>query len=426
MKAANSSAYNCCNPLAIRQYMPDNSLSQLLIPNRMPFFIRKVLSAHLPPEKIGDDVQEYVPPESEKVICRENRALDFVYMAAYCISNNVATSNGMQTKAVFAKLLETGNWEDCVESKGRFCLPKQALKPSNFKITSAMYLIAVNCSLFGENSPLDLIKEEPVQFLEEALRCYESHQALSEQVLLPGFKYEGAYWKFARTGIKDVLKSLPIGKFVSFSRFETLVKTIANSFMTGFIGRAKVHRPEGDFEVSWIENERRALQVLLCSFCALGMIDLSFKESDADPSKEDPSNSEASAEISGIRLNSLGAYLLGMIPEYKPKDSPAEAGFVVNPDFCIIVDGVNSKMAHAPFFGNLMSRIQDDANTATYKLDFASFAKALDQGMPGKRFKEYLEANSSRPVPDNVLKTIDSWIERSGKLRIRTITVLWQ
>jgi hypothetical protein len=60
----------------------------------------------------------------------------------------------------------------------------------------------------------------------------------------------------------------------------------------------------------------------------------------------------------------------------------------------------------------------------SYKIEISGLFKALDAGEDGARIIDYLSKASSKPIPENISRTWEGWIEKSKKVRIREVTLM--
>jgi hypothetical protein len=407
-----------------------NSVGALLFPSGcdMPKFIFDILSRHLKQDKLDCPQPEFVPGENGAVICREGRASDFSALLLYKTGTKVSTNKkGVPSKAAAAKMLEWGRWDDVIDCDGRFGTPRQAKKATNFLITFAMFFLAQNCGIFSEGSILAsmITSGAPEQeFIKRLLDIYISNDLAREIDIFENIaicEVVSDSWVEARKDILECVKALEPGRFYSYDVFEEWVRLTAYGFVRRNVGcLCADDKPLLD----WEEGERQILCFFLLCFCAMGMLDLSFEENTNEESIK--CTDEFGISVSGVRLTQLGAFILKKESSYKPreeKEAP-ESGLVVTPDFFAIVDGRRSLLKFAPFLSGFMSKTHSTGDACSFKIDYSGFVKALDQGIDGRQIADFLVKSSSKPVPENVLKTIDDWSERSKKIRIKTITVI--
>jgi hypothetical protein len=245
----------------------------------MPEVILDILSQKLKPEKLV--CRERVPGEDEKVICREDRALDFSEMDSYFLTTKVALdSKGLPTKAAMKKMLAKGKWEEIIDVRGLFGEPKDAPRSSSFRIASAIYLIAKNNGILEEGSKLSLMLQTAPEheFIQRMLDLYLSRERINESALLPGLSFSGKGWASARRAVVEMLKTLEPGKFYSYEKFEEWARLTCRRFLDNEHLYGSERLDYGYDYAPWERNEHRVLQAFLCCFCALGIVDLSFKE----------------------------------------------------------------------------------------------------------------------------------------------------
>jgi hypothetical protein len=290
-----------------------------------------------------------------------------------------------------------------------------------------MYLVAEISEVLSNGSALIGVPDHEI--VENMLEKYTSNEDPNEKALLDELYFTDLYgtsWVASRMAVKDMLLSLTPGRFYSFDKFDEWARLTHGNFMSSGAGGC---RRKDEYNQIWEQCESRALEAFLCCYCAMGIIDLSFREStDAVQARRLLYGAEAFvfSKITALRLTQLGAYVFGMESSYQPQSAKqaTESGLVVTPDFCAILTGPKSQIEHAPFLSQFMGKPSTAGNAASYKLDFMAFAKALDQGITGEDIKLYLTSNSSKPLPENVLRTLDDWIGRSDKIRIRTVTLV--
>jgi hypothetical protein len=177
-----------------------------------------------------------------------------------------------------------------------------------------MLLLAKNANLLDNGSELakSLVTEPEEAFLKKLLDSYRNKDIVKERVLLPGFRFElHPYWCNARNDILERMSCLPVNKFISYEHFEEFIRRTANGFMRANLGSAIHIDSDGEKEaVDWNNYERRVLRIFLSSFCAMGIVDLAFREC-ANPVKKYV-KIEPSIEGAGVRLTELGDTLLKM------------------------------------------------------------------------------------------------------------------
>jgi hypothetical protein len=190
------------------------------------------------------------------------------------------------------------------------------------------------------------------------------------------------------------------------------------AFLLDYVGLAYEAPVSKGIRRNWKSYEELFLDVILRCFCAIGIVDLAFAACASG-------DEGASVKVSAIRLNSFGAYILGMESDYVPKEQKAtESGLVVTPDFCVLITGKKAILEHSPYLSQFFAQSRGSDESVTFKIDILGLFKALDQDTPGDEIMERLTSASQMPVPDNVLRTWESWIEKSSKIRFRKATLI--
>ena len=102
----------------------------------------------------------------------------------------------------------------------------------------------------------------------------------------------------------------------------------------------------------------------------------------------------------------------------------AEAKVVVQPDFSIVVIGLNPAPAVdlAPFCDR--SQGQAGQGAMIFKITRESVVRAVSQGMKGAEILARLNKHASVPVPANVLSEVREWSEWTRLVNVRPITVV--
>jgi hypothetical protein len=365
------------------------------------------------------------PPEGCPMLCRSDRISDFSSMALYFASNKVATdAKGMATKAALAKMREYGNWDDIAQSPdGDLCSCKEAKKSRDMMISPAMFLISTCAGyLDEERDNTSILSASDEELASHAYNCYLDYDEVTEIVFFPSLR-PNAYspnWLKPRKFVDGLLRDLPIGKFVDFESFQYYARLKNYRFATDSIG--DVVRPNlyQDLYYSWAAYERRLLDAILRCYCALGIVDLTFTQKDVVYDEK-----SKSIEIHAIRFTSFGAHLMGMKSDYVPKPKrETESGLVVTPDFYIHIVGKKAILENIPYFSQFFTQNRGSDESVSFKIELSGLFKALDLNITGEEVLHELESASSKPLPENVVRTWEGWVEKSSKISIRKVTLI--
>jgi hypothetical protein len=170
----------------------------------------------------------------------------------------------------------------------------------------------------------------------------------------------------------------------------------------------------------WDEYEHSLISTVLSFFGALGIIDIAWGENAKyydDKRKLRPV---------AFRINALGAYVLGLSPEYKakvPREDKNQGGFTVLPDHTIVVSDSSDRLKHEMYFERLFTKVSETKETTIYRLDFDTIVRTTDMGKSVDYIRKYL-AYSDKPLPDNVSRALDDWEKQVGRIRLRKVTIL--
>jgi len=229
-----------------------------------------------------------------------------------------------------------------------------------------------------------------------------------------------------RQEIVSYLKECPINEWVDFPSFsKELCK--ANREMFAVAGQPLV---QDDYskqyynQANWSCFEQSAISVVLLEYLAvLGAVDVLAAETTYSEY-----DMYSAYETAYFRVTDLGAYLFGIVDTYTGKDTQTSAsgaiGFIVQPNFDVVIPNSLDRMRHELFFDRFAEKTVDDQEVSVYKLDFKGMVNALNIGLYVREIDSYCEAFSSMPVPDNVKAAFSEWEAQSGRIRIRSVTVI--
>ena len=229
-----------------------------------------------------------------------------------------------------------------------------------------------------------------------------------------------------RREIISYLKKCPVNEWIDFGSFS---KEIHKNSKMLFKDVGDVYIWDDCYSqyykcTSWDKFERCAISVALMEYLSvLGAVDV-LAESVPDKYY----NSYFAYETAYFRVTDLGAYLFGMAASYLEKEvgtiSDDEKGFIVQPNFDVVITNSPDRMRHELFFDRFTEKIVDDTEVSVYKLNFFGMAKALTIGLMIPEISSYCEAFSNVPLPDNVKSAFLEWEVQSRRLRIRNVTII--
>lgn len=413
----------------------------------MPPFVLEALKELIPPLTI--EYEDYAPSDEDYVICRKDRLGDFAAVVRFAGSEQLKVKQYTLdiTKAKLAKMVEAIGFEEVCDKDGNFCTPKDAKRINDFKVATPLFVLSANSGLIeitdnltvkpSKNAtillskpPHELAKQLFYDYMKKNM-IYETHYLTYIQV----YDNEGwLNWDKCRRPIIDLLKTCPVGRFVKFSDFEKYAlifcedffRQITNCsvFLRGFdfgygSGYGNQYYPD------WDECDVQIIRLILSFLSAIGMIDIAYTERTP---RIKYSGDDYCIGISGFRITSLGAWILGLTKEYNaPKAvsvQAAEGGMIIQHDHTVLISGLKSRIEHETYLSRFLTKISDDVNIAVYKIDFQSMVRASAIKLNPKQIKSYLEKASDKPLPENVARSLNDWQTKVGRVVIRTVTIL--
>lgn len=147
----------------------------------------------------------------------------------------------------------------------------------------------------------------------------------------------------------------------------------------------------------------------------MGLVDLGYSK---EPSAQDL---KGNIHIDGYRLTEMGLWLLGM--GQKPAVTSESGNLIIQPNFEILM--------MAPFADEALLTLDQFADVhketkhvITYELTRLSVYRGQKQGWEVPRIAQWLDQNSSQPLPQNVQRTLDEWDALHNRIVIHTNTTL--
>lgn len=227
-----------------------------------------------------------------------------------------------------------------------------------------------------------------------------------------GLKIEYAFRRDLAATKRALLRLIgqaPMDQWVSFNDFVAAVKLKEPDFA----------RPDGDFDTWRITNHYRqpidgfehwdAVEGELLKAVAggtlrwLGLTDLGIQGD----------------EPISFRLNNTGLALLANGPG---TNQPAEELLVIQPNFEVVVPAYAS--LYARFQLGRIAETVNNEETALYRLTKRSLQQALERRLELDEIVRFLEEQSGRALPQNVLATLREWGGQHGQVSLRRAALL--
>jgi hypothetical protein len=240
-------------------------------------------------------------------------------------------------------------------------------------------------------------------------------------------------WSECRKPIIELLKKCPAGKFLKYEDFDNHAQMFYGNFFRRLFpcnvivkGYKFSDYYDRYYEPDWNECESQIIRLILSFLSTIGMVDIAYTEKVA---RIKYANDDYCVGIAGFRITNLGAWILGLTDKYQTTTKTLNAlndkgQLIVLPDYAIIISGLKCRLEHETFFSKFLTKISIDGNAAVYKLDFQSIIRAHDNNITPQKIKKALQKASNKPLPDNVIRSLDDWQLKIGRVKIRTLTII--
>jgi hypothetical protein len=422
-------------------YFGENSPARVLFLKKsfIPGDFLTILRKHVTPFEI-----KYTPVEKfslkdgiiGEIVLREGFKDDFIKLIR--LINTAKLSVTKQT-SILAKsaAIKINSVLGC----GEILVWKQGVEEiRNVKETTrifGLYMLLISSGIIrAENGSVvltpksgDIVKQSPVEMCSTLLNAYIEASSINELDRVRELKIKTAYhshFKKCRETILKHLRKCPIDEWISMSEFLNNIKKTDRYYLTEQTGEILSYSEYDRYYYArsqgWHEIEGRFIEVVLLEYLhAMGIIDAAVAEGCHYSDYGDHKTEYLSLEY--FKLTPMGAFVIGATDKYKPMAEEETSGFVVQPNFDIIISEGKHKQVHNLFFDRFAEKIADDV-ASIYRLNFKSIVNALDSGITVHEIIEYLERHCNNPLPDNVRKTLEDWKRESKRITIRKITIV--
>ena len=440
-KGDSKSYYFSSDDYKSKYFAKDSKLHGFFIKNEVPQAFKDYLDKAIPPYVIAflpADV-EYMD-EYAAIIGREDRYKDFDMLLSFINNNKVSATKagGYMNKTALLKFHKIAGYEDICNNDN--CDLQDIRSAAETTVSFGMAQL-LRCA-----QVIDIVQDKFVpstaaaQFAamsmpEKAKFLFEAYLRRGNRIIDECARISAAKLRFsksvydlseARREIVSYLKLCPVNEWVDFKKFSKEMYK-ANNNLFDVVGNVTIRDDyyKQYYETpGWKDFEHCAISIVLMEYLAvLGAVDI-LAEDETHSDCDDYS----AYETAYFKVTDLGAYLFGLTDSYEKKQpdggSGDEKGFVVQPNYDIVVQNGKDRMRHELFFDRFAERSVDDKDVSIYRLDFKSMACALNIGLTVREIADYCEAFSSAPLPDNVKAAFSEWEAQSGRIRIRTVTVI--
>ena len=426
---------------SVLDYFPKNSkLHAFFIKRSIPPLFQEYLDSVIPPyirqfhACVVDDPDHYKPVKG-----RERRYKDFDMLLSFVNNNKVAATRagGYINKTALLKFHKTAGYEEVCQNVYKI----EDIRNAGEAIVSFGMAQLLRCAdvlnivqeRFAPSQ--NAIKFSGMSIPEKAKFLYMAYinhgnTIIDEcaRIIAPKLQFSRKSYSLSgpRREVVACLRECPIGEWIDFYAFsKELRKTNYNMFaVVGEVLERDDYYNQYYNNPSWRNFEHCAISIMLMEYLAvLGAVDVYV-----DDVVHDVYGERSAMEVRYFRITDLGAYLFGASDSYTEKEgkafSDAERGFLVQPNFDIVIPQGKDRMQHELFFDRFAEKTTEDDEVSIYKLSFKSMVQALNIGLYIREIRSYCEHFASAAVPDNVITAFTEWETQSSRIRIRTVTVI--
>lgn len=261
------------------------------------------------------------------------------------------------------------------------------------------------------------------KYLESSLN--ETSDILSENLVK---KMKNVNLSGARKIITNRIKSFPVNKWVDYKKFEKIFRMYNGYFLRKYTGDIILSKHRYYIEtLSHSELEEKYLKkVILKYLLTLGMVDVKYEVQHSPDYDSYYYKYYTDINIKWIRLNKMGAYVLGLIDKYEDLNynrNDLMLDFFVTEDFDIVVEDTKNRLKHEIYFDKYFKK-KKIKQSIIYKLDFEGIIKALDDGETVLQITDYLTQYSKNTIPINVMEKLKYWEDASKRITIEQVYVI--
>lgn len=433
-RCTDRSSYYYYSTLRVQDYFPIDAPMWLLLPGGV--LVREIAAPLLkylgPPPR---NEAQFLPP-TDAVICeRECKLRDFAALVRYCNQNRVTVTKG----GLLSKGAAVGFWKDTRYQEITETLSDNASDARNLqkmRVGLPLYLTALALALLAVegdkvvpgSKAAALLPLPPHRLVERLFKEYQS-STIREIDFMTGIREHRPklHYPKAREAVAKKLGQFPAGRWLSAADFVRYIRMTNRNFLRAE-AYSLCYTGNSGYLCGWHEAEAPFVYHMLSVYGAIGMLDLAWALREQPVPNPHEDLTEAQSVPVCFRITPLGAYLLGITDSYNAPESQTPpklpGGFLIQPDFTLMLPESRSRLSHELYFERFLTRLSDDAQMCAYRLDADGIIRLLNLGMTVQSLREYLERGLEKPMPDNVIRAFEDWEEMSGKVRIRTVTIL--
>lgn len=424
------------------QLFDECSPARLLFIERssIPEIFLSILRKHVKPLVLQYTPIEKFSPEDEiigEIVLRESFKDDFVKLLRLINTTKLATTKGstLLTKSAVIKIDNVlGNREFIAVGEGSIEDIKNSKETTRI-FGLYMLLVAGGIIRIDDGSIAltpqagSFVKLSSVEMCATLLKAYIGSSSIYELDRIRELKIKTQYHPLFKRCRETILKHLckcPVDKWISLQEFLKNIKKADRYFLENQVGEIWSYSEYDRYYYGrmqeWSEIEGRFIEVVLLEYLnTIGIIDAAVSNGYHCSDYGDRETEYLSLEY--FKLTPMGAYVIGATDKYMPIAEEKASGFVVQPNYDIVVSEGKLKQVHNMFFDRFAEKVADDA-ASIYRLSFKSIVNALDNGIAVGEITEYLEKYCNNSLPDNVRKILEDWDRESKRIRIRKVTIV--
>jgi hypothetical protein len=403
------------------KYVPSGSSLWLIAPKNNLLFENEIKAV------IGEMERSYTEVKGEfTLVSRQNRNTDFHNIVNFFNSNKASTyKSGLLNKTSAVKLFKYCGYEEYSTYVGEnpectsFCSNLMITYPLlNLMLIGGLLTVA-NSAYVPSAKAFDLLKKPYVDLVKHLFNSYISTKSYDEIALISGLKTIRGHQPFrARQNLLEEIKLCPPGQLVYTEEFTRYLHLNNPTFARGEIRFVRSSYFKSD--INWELYEERLIEIILSFLHVLGLVDVVWGEKSFGYTNGKYRVPQA------FRLNSLGAYILGLTDSFVLPDGPEinfKGGFTVLPDYTVLVPSGLERLKHEKFFDSLLTKLTSTEEAVIYKIDFPTIARLIGSGTSISDLLKYLNC-SDKPLPLNVIRSFEDFKQQIGRIRFRQVTVL--
>jgi hypothetical protein len=229
-----------------------------------------------------------------------------------------------------------------------------------------------------------------------------------------------------RAAVHGVLAQLPVGRWVAVDEFFRVVRAIGDDFSVArhewklYIAEPQYggfQYPSGD----WLMLQGRFILAMLFEYAAtLGLIDVAYippqgarKDYYDHWGTDDYDCLSRYNGLQSIRINALGAWILGLSSKYEPEPLTSRKSWRVLPNH----DVVSADESPDPGDALFLDRVAERTSDRVWRLDRDKILAAVEDGLDVGEVQAFLDARTAEPIPATVSTLLEDLKNRAGQLR---------